>query len=59
VFLTDESDKPARIGFSVTADGVHYYLTTLKLAPHETRAIGRACDEKALSAKTFTRVARH
>ena len=39
VFLTDSSDKPARIGFSVTAGGVHYYLTTLKLAPHETRAI--------------------
>ncbi len=39
LFLTDESDKPARIGFSITAGGVHYYLTTLKLAPHETRAI--------------------
>jgi hypothetical protein len=39
LFLTDEGDKPARIGFSVTAGDVHYQLTTLKLAPHETRAI--------------------
>ncbi|MHB8654659.1 MAG: hypothetical protein ACYDA9_12360 [Terriglobia bacterium] len=40
VFLTDASDKPARIGFSVTVGGMHYYLTTLKLAPREARAIG-------------------
>lgn len=39
LFLTDEGDKPVRIGFSVTAGEVHYQLTTLKLAPHETRAI--------------------
>ncbi|MEJ2009840.1 MAG: hypothetical protein P8Z30_17075, partial [Acidobacteriota bacterium] len=39
LFLTDEGDQPARIGFSVTAGGVHYYLTSLKLAAHETRAI--------------------
>jgi hypothetical protein len=39
LFLTDEGDKPARIGFSVTAGGVHYYLTSLELAPRETRAI--------------------
>lgn len=39
LFLTDEGDKPVRVGFSVTAGGVHYYLTKLKLAPHETRAI--------------------
>lgn len=39
LFLSDESDKPARIGFSVTGDGVRYYLTSLLLAPHETRAI--------------------
>ncbi|HEV2247601.1 MAG TPA: Ig-like domain-containing protein [Terriglobia bacterium] len=39
LFLTDESDQPARIGFSVTAGGVHYYLTELSLGPHETRAI--------------------
>ncbi len=39
LFLTNESDKPARIGFQVTANGIHYYLTQLKLQPHETRAI--------------------
>ncbi|MEJ2010453.1 MAG: hypothetical protein P8Z30_20260 [Acidobacteriota bacterium] len=39
LFLTDEGDQPVRIGFSVTAGGVHYYLTSLKLAAHETRAI--------------------
>ena len=30
---------PARIGFHVVANGVTYYLTNLKLGPHETRAI--------------------
>ncbi len=40
LFLTNESDRPARIGFQVTADGVDYYLTRLQLAAHETRAIG-------------------
>ena len=39
VFLTNESDQPARIGCSVTANEVTYYLTMLVLAPHETRAI--------------------
>jgi hypothetical protein len=39
LFLTDESDKPARTGFSVTANSVHYYLTKLRLNPHETRVI--------------------
>jgi hypothetical protein len=39
LFLTDESDKPARIGFHAVANGVTYYLTSLKLSPHETRAI--------------------
>jgi hypothetical protein len=39
LFLTDESDMPARIGFHVVANGVTYYLTNLKLDPHETRAI--------------------
>lgn len=39
LFLTDESDQPARIGFHVVANGVTYYLTSLKLNPHETRAI--------------------
>src|SRR5579872_4312759 len=37
--LLDQSDKPARIGFHVTAGGVTYYLTHLKLNPHKTRAI--------------------
>ena len=39
LFLTDESDEPARIGLDVTASGVHYYLIRFKLAAHETRAI--------------------
>jgi hypothetical protein len=39
LFLTDEGNKPVRIGFDITAGGVHYYLTSLQLAPHETRAI--------------------
>jgi hypothetical protein len=39
LFLTNESDKRARIGFSVTANGVHYSLTELRLSPHETRVI--------------------
>lgn len=39
LFLTDAGDKPARIGFQIQAKGVHYYLTDLKLSPHETRLI--------------------
>ncbi len=39
LFLSNSSDRPAPIGFSVTAQGVHYYLTKLLLNPHETRAI--------------------
>ena len=39
LFLTDGSDKPARIGFSVAANGVRYDLTSLRLSAHETRAI--------------------
>ena len=39
VFLANMSDKPARIGFKVWASGVVYYLTKLKLSPHETRMI--------------------
>ena len=31
--------QPARFGFSVGANGMHYFLTSLELAPHETRAI--------------------
>ena len=39
LFLTNESGQVAGIGFAVTAGGVHYYLTKLKLQPHETRVI--------------------
>jgi hypothetical protein len=39
LFLTDESDQPARMGFSVTANSVRYSLTELQLSPHETRVI--------------------
>jgi hypothetical protein len=39
LFLTNQSDKPARMGFSVVANGVNYYLTMLRLNPHETRVI--------------------
>ena len=40
LFLTNESDQPVRIGFAVTASASPtYYLTSLKLNPHETRAI--------------------
>ncbi len=39
VFLTNAGDKDVPIGFEVTANNSHYYLTKLRLAPHETRAI--------------------
>ena len=40
LFLTNESNQPARIGFKVTANGSpSYYLTKLQLNAHETRAI--------------------
>jgi hypothetical protein len=39
LFLTNESDKPARIPAKVVANSVTYYLTKLQLNPHETRAI--------------------
>ena len=39
LFLSDEGTMPARIGLSVTAGGVTYYLTELSLAPGETRAM--------------------
>jgi len=38
-FLTNLGDQVVRIGYVVTAGGVNYYLTDLKLNPHETRAI--------------------
>jgi hypothetical protein len=40
LFLTNESDQPAHIGFKVTANGnPSCFLTSLLLNPHETRAI--------------------
>jgi hypothetical protein len=39
MFLTNMGERPARIGFDVVAGGTHYYLTKLKLRPHETQAI--------------------
>jgi hypothetical protein len=39
VVSESQSDQPARIGFSVTVGDTHYYLTSLMLAPHDTRAI--------------------
>jgi hypothetical protein len=40
LFLTNESDQVAHMGFRVTANGsAPYFLTKLKLNPHETRAI--------------------
>ena len=39
LFLANESNQPARVGLSITAENVHYYLTSLELAPYETRAI--------------------
>jgi hypothetical protein len=39
LFLTNESDQPARIGFKVSASSVTYHLTKLQLSPHDTRAI--------------------
>ena len=39
LFLTDMGDKPARMGFVVTVDGVKQVLTTMQLDPHETRAV--------------------
>jgi hypothetical protein len=39
LFLTNAGDQECPIGFMVQAGGVHYYLTDLRLKPHETRAI--------------------
>ncbi len=37
LFLTNESDKPARIGFKMSANGSPaYYLDSLRLNSHET-----------------------
>ena len=40
LFLTNESDQATRIGFKINANGAPcYFLTSLLLNPHETRAI--------------------
>ncbi len=39
LFLTNMGEQDARIGFRVDALEVPYFLTDLKLTPHETRAI--------------------
>ncbi len=39
LFLTNMGDHKTDIGFQVQAGGVHYFLTRLRLAAHETRAI--------------------
>lgn len=39
LFLTNMGDKAVGIGFKVNSNGVHYYITDLRLNPHETRAI--------------------
>ncbi len=39
LFLTNMEDQKSDIGFEAQADRVHFYLTRLTLAPHETRAI--------------------
>jgi len=40
LFLTNESNQPARIGFKMSANGSPaYYLDSLRLNPHETRAL--------------------
>jgi hypothetical protein len=62
LFLTNESDRPARMGFSVTANGVHYSLTELRLNPHETRVIDlrklRAAGSKSARQRGKMRAAR-
>jgi hypothetical protein len=37
LFLTNTSDKDARIGFQLWANGQIFYLGSLELVPHETR----------------------
>ncbi|MBZ5555214.1 MAG: hypothetical protein LAO21_21085 [Acidobacteriia bacterium] len=39
LFLTNMGEDDSRIGFTVKANGLDYYLTNLKLKAHETRAI--------------------
>jgi len=39
VFLTNMGEKNCRVGFRIEAGGETYFLTNLKLIPHETRQI--------------------
>lgn len=39
VFLTNAGDKDCHVGFKIEAGGVEYYLTSLKLSPHESKYI--------------------
>ena len=39
VFLTDMGDKPCRIGFRIEVGEIVYFLTDLRLDPHETKVI--------------------
>jgi len=39
LFLTNMADKDCPIGVHIQAEGSHYYLTDVRLKPHETRAI--------------------
>ena len=39
LFLTNMTNQVGGVGFAMQADGVDYYLTRLRLAGHETRAI--------------------
>jgi len=39
VFLTNAGDKDCHVGFKIEAGGVEYYLTNLKLSPHESKYI--------------------
>jgi hypothetical protein len=39
VFLTNMGDKDCRVGFRVETGGVTYFLTNLRLVPHETRYV--------------------
>jgi hypothetical protein len=39
MFLTNMGDRECPVGFRVQANGIVYFVTDLKLKPHETRAI--------------------
>lgn len=39
LFFSNMSEQEVPVGFQVYAQGIHYYLTNLRLKPHEIRAI--------------------